>query len=352
VRAWGELKKVLSGRSLPPQPKGSADDWDWIFLGRRLNHAEVTAIESLLSTYPDSLALRLLLLGYRSGLAYKNSQVRSFRHAIWMIDNRPADYISSQLVHLGNLTKVMRQKTRDHWLVQTKANRQNALVYCNASEYFDGEESRRLLRKAMRLDPAYAVPIRRLAQKHRALSLWGPVVEREKNARRALRLADKALALNDKYGERIGMLTEFTHVAIRYDDLERAQRFAAELLNEGRKSKMHHWMQYALIYLARIAVAQQSTQGELKKLLASLIRSLRAHHSHVGYGDAMLLLLEDLLRANEVAKALVLFEIGLDCLRGPNAPSDKLAQWRVWLRDVSGGGLPKLGWKKKRRRLR
>jgi len=113
--------------------------------------------------------------------------------------------------------------------------------------------------------------------------------------------ADRVFDLKDSFGERKGMLLEFTHVAIDFGHLEQARRYANELRIHGR-GFCHLWSQYANTYLARLDAADNNLGGVNSKL-SRLMVLYQEEPTHAAENKSSLALVNDLLKLGQETAA-------------------------------------------------
>ncbi len=352
------FREKLAALRLPKRaPNGSKSDRAWITVGAILTNPlyknEYESVRLELEKRPDKFECRLILLGYFQQLAWtdKRQSKFSFEHVLWMIDNRPGDYISNKLPFLGGVgswTPSMRREAQLHWLKQTRDYPDDGRILTNAAEFFEGHTQERLLKKAKLLSPNYAPPVRRLAMDYRALAMWGPVQDRAKYARRAFVEAEIAFALKDDPGERMGMLQEFARTAIKYNKLEKAMAWSCKLLKNDAYSYVYH--DYARIFIATILIRTDESKpatltGHLKKLTESFERQLGTKY-HVAYGNDLLLLAEELARSGEISWAQRFLQLAVSSTES----EQKQLQLQKWLESIEEGKVPRMNWPSRRRR--
>jgi hypothetical protein len=165
-------------------------------------------------------------------------------------------------------------------------------------DMIDERLSLALLKRALKLKPQRGLPARRLAQRYRSEAIRGPQTKRSSIARLAFKYADLALELEDVFGEKMGILTEFTWVAIRERRLELARKWATKLVHVGRTYPMPLWEQYGYIYFAAINLAAGKNSLCIRSL-NKLMLSIESDPSHVMDNPALLSILVELVQRGE-----------------------------------------------------
>lgn len=331
-------------------PNGTEADWSYIFAGREMSAADAKRNEMTLKSDPNNLACRLMLLGFygqRSG-----DQEKYFNHMLWMIEERPGDYVSFYLGHEYNSraliwTKARVRKASDCWEAQVKKHFNDARVLCNAGSFFrwhDQPKSEKLYRRAKKMDTALALPARRLAYQYRFLASKASKEEQAKLVRLALREADDALKRRDSRGEKIGIMTEFAPTAIKFGHLEQARRYAKRLQYYG--TGFYLWSQYAYLYLAWIDLRERRYRG-LRFKLKRLRELFRAEPSHVASCNAALSLVNDALGLGEEPIAQEILQVLVFGSRSQD-DKEKKVELEEWLRAIKTKRKPELNILKKK----
>lgn len=328
------------------KPNGSSDDHRFLIWGQKLKYDQVKALEKRLLNSSEELSIRLLLLGhYQEHNSIKNSS-RLFEHTLWMITNRPRDYVSYYLL-FGRLSSVfsksMLNQIQDAWIAQVRRNSKDWRVLCNAGEnlrYILPKKAMSLYKRSKKATSKYALPVRRLAQCYRVKAIRGPASERAKYARLAIKEADLAFTRDDALGERIGMLTEFTWVAINFGYLSKAKKWARRLLQMASRMSVVFWQQYAYIYLIRIDLAEQNIPAAKRKL-----KKLQKLHlkdpCHVATVQQSLQMTKDLLSSGERESAYNYLKLIMSITQD----REKLRQLEVWAAAIDQGRSPRLKFK-------
>lgn len=275
-----------------------------MIMGQELGRAGASVAEKVLKADEDNVAIRLILLGYYGAL--KSRHDKYFRQLIWMINNRPGDYVCFYLGGYVSSKKGFEwteSRSRDaaaRWMHQVRKNSNDARILSNAANFFqyigDFPTMERLYKRALKIDTTFALPARRLAYNYRAKASEASGPARKVGVRRALAMVDLALERDDQFGERLGLLVEFTPTAIKFGYLEQAEKYATELRHHGRKLNL--WRQYAYLYLAWLDFRLQRIR-QLNNHLKKLKASFADDPTHLPSGTAALSFVNEILGANE-----------------------------------------------------
>lgn len=323
-------------------PNGSSEDEKLIVSARDLTAADARSLERQLADDSTNLLARLSLLGYYRYRDDKKSQDAYFVHALWMIDNRPSDYVCYYLA-FGRQHQRAFGKVREHWLKQVRLHSRNAQVMGNAASVLfntDRKNGEALFRRAQRLDPVEPRWTRRLAQYYRYMALNGPRACRPKYAKLCLKETDRALKLKDTLGEHVGLLTEHTLVAIEFGDFKRARLWAKELLSTGARYDFHVWTHPAHLYLARVEVAEQKIAQSKRRLRQVLKELLIEEHTHLHRDNRMMNLLNDLLHAGE--RQIVVDALTVCAKRCTSDDKKHRKQIEAWAKQIQSKRTPHL----------
>ncbi len=181
------------------------------------------------------------------------------------------------------------------------------------------------------------IELRKSAQSLRAAALSGTIPELEKFAASALAQADLLLKLDDQLGEKVGVLIEFTPLAILIRDFARANRYTGLLTSLAVKHSMPHWEQYGYVYKARIHIAEGSVADAIRQFDKFAVH-LKNNPTHLATSDKTVALLNDLILSNH---SNVVERFVNDCLeqRQNHAKPKKLEKWLKILKANIGATL-------------
>jgi hypothetical protein len=279
-------------------PNGSKDDHRHVAWGRYLSKAQTAHLEKGLLSTPDDLRARLQLIGYYQE---QDRDPRIWCHVFWMIEYRPRDWFCYYLPVPRTSSVKKAELIKNLWRAQIRKQPRDWCVLCSAASHLstiDERLSLSLLKRALKLKPQRGLPARRLAQHYRFKAIRGPQAMRSSNARLAFKYANLALELEDALGEKVGILTEFTWVAIRERRPELARKWATKLVHVGRTYPMPHWEQYGYIYFAAINLAADKNSLCIRNLNKFML-SIESDPSHVIDNPALLSTLVELVRRGE-----------------------------------------------------
>ncbi len=321
-------------KNLSP-PDGSKNDWFFILSGQSISRKESLRAEKLLLSDPDNLSKRLVLLGFYGSRA--EQQEAYFKHMLWMVENRPSDYVCAQLGHEHHArelawTAARIKKASKLWDLQISKHDSNWRVHLNASNFFrfhDKTKSEELLTRAKYLRQNRALASRKLAYHFRSKAS-AQNQESTKLIQLALAEAKESLKGRDSLGERVGLLIEFTPTAIKAGDLETARKFARRLKYYG--TEFYLWKQYAYLYLAWLDLLEKRFRG-LRFKLKTLQQSFRRKPTHVACSKSAFAFVNDALAMGEMETARDILKILISAAREPDQ-KEKQAKLKAWLKTL------------------
>jgi hypothetical protein len=329
--------------SLPP-PNGSSDDWRYLTAGRQLAHDAGTNLEALLKTDTSNLALRLELLGFYG--EHEKYQKQFLKQVLWMIEERPKDYITYCLKsgiarYKLNFSKNFLEKANAIWNKHTKSDLTNAMVLCNAASFYesiDWARSQRLYSRAKRIDPQLALPWRRLAYLYRYHASIAPKIQKKKLIAKALLEANRSIGCRKEHsGERIGVYVEFTPTAIKAGDYKLARKFANRL-NYYSDSDFYIWAHFARLYLSWLDLKQERWKS-LNSNLKQLKNMFKKTPSHVACGTSAVAFVRDAIQSREIGLAQYILKI---LMVGSKQKVKETEELEEWLKAISENREPKL----------
>lgn len=290
------------------EPNGSADDMDFLMAYDSLTPDLVAELEKKAAAQPADLRTRLLLLGYyRDNFDNPELVTAGMKHVMWMIDNRPSDYVCYYLDLVAGYSQRQYEELRELWLQKIRLHPTDDRIvgnFANAVCGRDGALSLECFRQAQQLNAQEPRWTRRLAQIYGHEAMNDKAEERAKYAELCVLETEKALRLNDTRGEYIGLLMCQPAVAIEFNFLAQARAWSEELLAGSRSGPFRLWPQTAWLYLARIELLE-GKNAKSKALLKRVLRSIKFEEtSHIVYSPRMLALLKDLLSFGERAAVI------------------------------------------------
>jgi len=331
----------------PNAPDGSDEDYRYVQAGRDVSSEAASDLEARLVQDPRDLIARLSLIGYYQHLPkeQKNPE-NALTHLLWMVDNRPADFVCYTIVLGEEYTEEQFTEFEKRWTEQVRLHPNDDRITGNAGSALPNRNrhlSWQYFKQAQALNPLEPRWTRRLAKIAKYEALNGNLADRAQYAQIAIDEAEKYFNLEDTRGEQIGLRIEITPVAIEFGYLEQARQWSNWLLNGGQHSAFKLWAQMAWLFLARI----EMTEGQLKKSKTMLRRALASlktdEPSHVASGHQIMAALDKLLESGEremVVEALhVCIEKGSD---------ERREQLQEWLNLVQQGEKPRLEWSGRR----
>lgn len=329
-----------------PAPNGTERDWAYISFGETMSAALASKLEKDLESDPMNLASRLSLLGYYG--CRKSIQEKYYDHMLWMIDERPGDYLSS---YMGNEHHSRAFVWKDYqireasirWKRQVRKYPQNVEVLCNAASFFEWHHwptSEKLYKKAKKVDPRISKPARQLAYQYRYLASIAPDNECTILVRKALREADEAIERREKFrGDRIGVLEDFAPLAIKFGYYKQARKFAKRLQYYGETAFVL-WEQEAFLYLAWLDLLEERWRG-INFKLERLKDAFEEQPSCVASSNAAVSFVADAIHAGEEHLAIYALKI---LIRGSshNENRKECAELQEWCTAISENRNPKL----------
>lgn len=181
------------------------------------------------------------------------------------------------------------------------------------------------------------IELRKSAQSLRAAAASAAFPEREKYAALALAQADQLLKFDDQLGEKVGVLVEFTPLAILIRDFTKAEGYTDLLISLAVKNSMPHWEQYGYVYKARIEIAKGNVEDAITQFGKFAVH-LKNNPTHLATSDKTVSLLNDLILANH---SDIVENFVTNCLeeRKNLAKLKKLENWLKTLRENIGATL-------------
>jgi hypothetical protein len=328
----------------PPAPDGTDADWSYVSAGAVMAGSDARQKERALKSEPNDFACHLMLLRYYGRRTA--GQEKYFAHMLWMIDHRPADYVTFYLGRESHSrafvwTKARERKAGDRWKQQVKSRHTDAQVLCNAAAFFgkfDQPTSEKLLKRAKAVNLTLALPARKLAYQYRFLASKALPGKQANLVRRALVEADESLRRRDLRGERIGVLQTFTPTAIKFGHLEQARKYALRLKYYGEG--FYLWSQYAYLFLAWLDLRENRIRGFRFKL-KRLRKLFKSNPSHVASCNAALCLVSDALRMGEILIAQDVLRVLILGSREPEKAEEQ-AELEEWLAAIKQKRSPNL----------
>lgn len=328
--------------SVPKQkrnkPSGSAADIKNVWDGEFLTAQQGKVLKEKFDLNQLNLTSVLQLLGfYCKSPESKRYLPERFGLALWFIDNRPADDITCHIRFYTNArfwSPSMEREAQTCWRKQIKKYPTDARVLFNAAMQGDFRlpDTTALLKRSKQADPNYGPPSQHLAQGYRYEALKGVDKHRKRFAKLALDECDSALARRNARGERLGMLIEFTPIAIKFGHNGRARQYA-NMLRRYKDEAL--WQQYAETYLLRLDVIEGKL-ASAKKRIARLEQLYTDHSSHVTRNPESLLILADLGEKGQIQIALQF----LEALKRGTANSTELSRLNKWIKQMKRNQIP------------
>jgi len=205
--------------------------------GGRLQPDEVNALEATLAKQPDDLSARSKLLGYYFLRQHSSPEVKAARqrNVFWIIKNHPEAQIAG--LPYCTLDPILDgdayQQGKQLWLQQTKDQATNLAVIGNAAHYFlihDRNLAEQLLKQGQKTEPGNPGWSDRLGQLY-ALNIIGQ--SGTNNAAKALAEFERAQTQTTPAVPGSPRLADLAKMAFAAGDLDKARKYATELLGPG-----------------------------------------------------------------------------------------------------------------------
>ncbi len=250
--------------------------------GNDLSAADAQKMEDDLRQRPNDLWARTVLLGYYQISQYTSDETRKLRerHVLWLIQNAPeAPVVGSVQADLDpTLNPAVYEEAARLMREHVAKDPQNPRLLANAAEFFrtnDAVYARECLTKCSEMEPDNPRWHEKLgfliSLNARSAGFLGLSAAPDSGAaKEALAEQERALELTADPGKRTSMLGSMADMAFAAGDLEKARKYAAELLEGGGKE--YNWDRGNSIHtgnsiLGRIALKE----GDLAKAKECLV---------------------------------------------------------------------------------
>ncbi len=211
---------------------------DLTMAGRNLSSTEAEQLEKTLGQNPTDLPTRVKLVTYYFSHQFQSDSARKDhqRHALWIIEHYPADEAAG--IVEAHLEPILDgdgyRQAKALWVKHLAKSKKDPRLLWNAGEFFliyDKKMAESLLTEGQRLEPGNSKWPEKLGQLY-SLEVAGKTGEsKQKIAAKALAEYEKALAMTKKESSRGYLLPGVAKMAIEANELEKAGKYATELLN-------------------------------------------------------------------------------------------------------------------------
>ncbi len=300
----------------------------------KMTEKSVQELERELVLDPDAQIIRKQLMEFYGTQNTPSAALAALPHIHWMIDNCPGEYFTITLP----FTEEQRFEIKQHCLqsIELHQDDQNMIgdVGLTLSCWKDplAEE---LLRKAHQVNPKELRWAWELASYYRAQSLTAIPELRPEYARLGVFQTERCLGLKIARGDKIGLITELTPLAIEFRYFSQARKWSRSLLLIGN-SDMKWLALIALLFLARIEILDGNYQ-QGKAFLDDALEVFRSTDlSYFAGGLEMMRLLKLLLSQGKETVVSETLEI---CLTKCDQP-DQAEKVRAWLSQLQNGEHP------------
>ncbi len=216
---------------------------EWMMAGGRLTATQATALETALEKEPEKLEYRTKLAAFYMGNRFKSPQAAaSFReHAIWIIRNHPASEVARlAYVRLDPMIDAKAyQEAVQVWDKHIKKNPTDIKILGNAAVFFlftERDKAEKYLKKNIRLDPDNPEWSDRLGRLYAIQSRTLTGIDLAA-AKESLSSYEEAMR-KGKSDRRFPLwLQEAARAAVRAEELEKAEKYAAEVLSLAVEEK-------------------------------------------------------------------------------------------------------------------
>ncbi len=329
--------------TLNHEPDGSEEDYHYVQNGRDFSAEVASELEARLIKDPKDLRARLSLIGHYQRLPEeKKDPANALTHLLWMVDNRPTDFVCYTLSLGREFTDEQYNEFEKRWTEQVRLHPNDDKIAGNAGSalaHRNRSLSWQYFKQAQALNPIEPRWTRRLAKRARFEALNGNLAERVHNAQVAIAEAEKYFKLEDTTGEQIGTRLELTPVAIEFGYLKQARQWSNWLLERTRNSTFRLWVQTAWLFLARIEIIEGQPQKSKTMLRRALVSLKADEYSHIASGHQMVATLDKLLESGERKVVVEALRVCVD-----KGTEDRREQLQEWLKLVEQGENPKLEW--------
>ena len=308
--------------------------------GQKLSADQVSDLETAVAKNPDDLSARMKLLGYYFMRQYSSKEAREARqkHIFWIIKNHPdaamagLPYSSINPIQEGDAY----QQARQLWLEQTKAHAQNTAILGNAAQFFlihDKDLAEDLLKQAQKAEPNNSEWSERLGQLYALQNSEG-----KSAATKSLEEFEKAQSDDASDSTRFYRLDDLTKQAFEAGEIEKAAKYANELLETAQKYPKD-WNYGNAIHLGNNVLGRVALkQGDVKKAVQYLLNAGKTPGSPQlnSFGPNMSLA-KELLEKGEKNAVLQYFEL---CRKFWSMGGENLDNWT---KEVKAGRTPDFG---------
>ena len=342
VAAFGQSPTT---RAAPRDRKATNDVHTLARKGWPIGPEEVQRLEEKVAADPDNLESRIMLLGHYSRTRYRShkSYAAHIRHALWIIEHRPASKIAGS--SYAELDRVLDgsvfARGKQLWLKHVEDQPKNVAILANAAEFFnlyEPETTEKLLQRLQTLQPKNSRWPRELGNLQ-MLHAWRRDGDINPDAaRKAYTAYEQALQRVSGARERHALLEEAARSALHAGILDKAQQYAQELLDTAvEASHAATWnfgnaVHHGNLVLGHIALLR----GDLKRAEEHLIKAGKTPGSPQlnSFGPNMLLARELLRkkRPDAVIEYLRLCGVFWD-----RTKTD------AWIKMIEAGGIPGFG---------
>jgi len=330
--AWGQVRDTAT------QTEGS------------ITAKDAKALEDELKTNADNLTARQELISYYflEALTSKDPAIQEKRekHIFWLIEHYPESELAGSpesgimpMGHSGSAEGF--QHGKQLWLQEVEKHPDDRRILRNAGQFlylFDGKTGRRLLEKALALDPSDPETASNLAQSYELerVSVSSPE-EKTSLAQKAVSVRERALE-NADTEQRFYGLGALAVSAFEAGETSKAQQYASELLQSAPKFKKDWNYGNALhegnVVLGRIALERNDVAGAKEHLLAA--GQTPGSPQLDSFGPDMRLA-KALIEKGEREVVLAYLE---SCGKFWKMDGGKLQEWMA---TIKGGGTPDFG---------
>jgi len=303
--------------------------------GSELDADKAVKLEATVTKTPDDLTARTSLLGYYFMSRHKSSKTKAAqqKHVIWIIENRPeAEIAGTPYCEIDAITNAKGyREAKKLWLKQARANPKSALIRGHASNFLalrDRALAEGLLKEAQQLEPS----------EPKWSDNLGHLYLLHEDPTKSLAEFEKAQSADDSEESKFVRLDSLAESALDAGDIDKASRYATELLESARKYSKS-WNYGNAVHHGNSVLGQISLKnGDVKQAKEFLLKAAETSGSPQlnSFGPNMSLA-KALLAAGEKEIVLQYFKL---CRKFWTSGAEQLDHWT---NDVKTGRVPDFG---------
>lgn len=309
--------------------------------GRRLSAEEAAGLEGKLERDPNDMETRAKLLGYYMLKRLRDPAARKAKQEsiLWLIENAPeSDVLSVPAALLKPIEDgEAYARAKQLWADNLQNDPENLALLGNSAKFFllnDPDLAENSLLKAKSLDPENPEWPESLGQLYWLDMMNSSAEAKRAAAGKALEQYETAYDLSAEM-ERGYMLQELAKMAMEAGELEKADKYAREMLASGGRD----WHSGANVFYGnnitgRIALRSGDIESAKKHLIAA---GKTSGSPQLDYFGPNMTLAKELIEEGERKAVLEFFDL---CSRFWKMDRGRLKEWAA---TVEEGGIPDFG---------